>query len=352
MDRDFPFTMLDVVSLLGLPLPANGRTNYNIDCPCCGDTKRHLNINLVKGVFRCPRCGFGGGVLDLYGHYANMSRQDSYAAILHRLSISPEQRNRLASRRPKQPETSACPLTDVDTRDATYRTLLNALPLASDHRDNLVERGLSKEAVRANGYRSTPMLGHKALAKQLLSEGCYLAGVPGFYRCDGQWSLVALKRGILIPVLDVAGRIQGLQIRLDNADRRKFRWLASKDYPDGCGAKGWVHIAGHVAETMLLTEGPMKADVIRFLTGHSVIAVTGVTAQEQLAQTLFQLRERGLRTIMTAFDMDMLQNPNVEQAFHSLRERIALNGFRFGTYVWDPRYKGLDDYALARAQGN
>ena len=43
-----------------------GRSSYNIPCPVCdhaGSRKRHLNINLKRNVFRCPKCGqFEGGV--------------------------------------------------------------------------------------------------------------------------------------------------------------------------------------------------------------------------------------------------------------------------------------------------
>ncbi len=44
------FSMLEVISILGLPMPRNGHSSYNISCPYC-DTKpkqKHLNINLKK----------------------------------------------------------------------------------------------------------------------------------------------------------------------------------------------------------------------------------------------------------------------------------------------------------------
>ncbi len=352
MDRDFPFSMLDVVSLLGLPLPANGRINYNIDCPCCNDRKKHLNINLSKGAFRCPRCGFSGGMLDLYGFYSGMDRKAAYQAITEKLHVSPsDARAVMQQRNASLVEVPACPLTDVSARDETYRALLERLSLASDHKHKLLARGLTEDAIARNLYRTTPALGYGTLAKQLQENGMYLAGVPGFFRQKGQWTLVKMRRGILIPVVDMDGRIQGLQIRLDNVEKRKFRWLATTDYPDGCGARRWVHVAGPVQKTMLITEGPMKADVICHLTGLSVIGLTGVDALEQLTDVLLELKERGMDTVMTAFDMDMMKNPNVEQAFRSLQELLSLLEIRYGTYTWDPRYKGLDDYALTLSAG-
>lgn len=59
-----------------------------------------------------------------------------------------------------------------------------------------------------------------AIVSQLKSEGFYLAGVPGFFRNEnGAWTFTHEKRGILIPVRDRFGRIQGLQICRDNVTR-------------------------------------------------------------------------------------------------------------------------------------
>lgn len=103
------------------------------------------------------------------------------------------------------------------------------------------------------------------------------------------------------------GRIQGLQIRRDNVSRRKFRWVSSIGKPDGCKAEGWVHIAGSMRPTVILIEGPMKADIVHFLTGQTVIAVAGVNSLSQLESVLNNIRERGVTKIMTAFDMVFLR---------------------------------------------
>ena len=94
----------------------------------------------------------------------------------------------------------------------------------------------------------------------------------------------------------------------------------------------------------LLTEGPMKADVIHTLTGLTVIAVPGVNTLTQLEKALTALRKEGLSEIMTAFDMDMATNYYVRDAYKKLLELLANMNFKYGTYVWDPRYKGLDDF--------
>ena len=152
------------------------------------------------------------------------------------------------------------------------------------------------------------------------------------------------KRGILIPARDPDGKIQGLQLRMDNESKRKFRWISSIGKQDGTKAECWTHLAGQPQHTVILTEGPMKADVIHHLTGDTVLAVPGVNSLTHLEETLVYLKEHGTSHIMTAFDMDYLTNPNVDSGYARLREILSRVGMQYGTYLWDPQYKGLDDY--------
>ena len=334
------FHMVDVIPLLGLPTPPAGKNSFNLPCPCCDDKPkgRHLNINLRKDVFRCPRCGFSGGVLDLYAFYAKIPREKALDELLDRKGkIFRPQQARL-------PAVEENPLTGVEERHATYTALLQILTLASDHRENLLSRGLSPEEIHRLGYKTTPVLGFTSLAKRLREKGLYLAGVPGFYKNQSQWTLKIPGRGILIPVRDVQGQIQGLQVRLDNVEKRKFRWLSSNGLEEGCGAKTWVHLAGEPRPLVLLTEGPMKADVIHFLTGQTVLAVAGVNSLSQLKPVLEKLQAAGMEQIMTAFDMDYLVNPHVQNGQENLTHLLEECRIAYGTYLWDPQYKGLDDY--------
>ena len=55
------------------------------------------------------------------------------------------------------------------------------------------------------------------LAGRLEADGHNLSGVPGFFRdSNNSWTFVQAQRGILVPVRDMEGHIQGLQIRRDN----------------------------------------------------------------------------------------------------------------------------------------
>lgn len=340
------FHMIDVIPLLGLPYPPGGRSSYYVPCPYCDTGKRskHLNINLQMDVFRCPRCGIKGGIFDMYSLFSGIPRDKARKAIAAQITISD---NAAKTKRYEYsvPKIEESPLADIDTRHEVYTALLSKLSLANDHRTNLHERGFLDEEIEYLGYKTTPAIGTKALAKQLTDAGLNLAGVPGFYMTDDDsWAFAHEQRGILVPVRDMNGKIQGMQIRRDNVQKRKFRWVSSGEKKEGCACSGWTHIAGGVNSLMLLTEGPMKADVIHTLTGFSVIAVPGVNSLTQLKLSLEQLKKEGLAEIKTAFDMDFLTNWHVQNGYNSLLLLLNEMGLRFGTYIWDARYKGLDDY--------
>ena len=79
----------DISPLIGIPEPPSGRRSYNISCPCCDTSPRgkHLNINLTKDVFCCPRCHFSGGVFDLYAYYAKVDRADVRDTLIKELGL-------------------------------------------------------------------------------------------------------------------------------------------------------------------------------------------------------------------------------------------------------------------------
>ena len=344
------FSMLEVISILGLPMPQSGRSSYNISCPYC-DAKpkqKHLNINLKKEVFRCPKCGEHGGIFDLYSLFSGVPRDKVLDDLINRTEPHAKTEHKPKFIGSVDIPDLESPLADIETRHLVYSSLLSKLTLASDHKGNLLNRGLNEEAIARLGYKSTPAVGMTAIAKKIADEGLNPSGVPGFYRLDNNdWTFVNEQRGILIPVCDENKKIQAMQIRHDNVQKRKFRWFSSVDRKDGRHAEGWTHIAGPIRSLMLITEGPMKADIIHELSGHSVIAVPGVNSLTQLKDTIIRLRELGVRELMTAFDMDYLTNPNVQKAFADLSSLLGEIGIPFGIYLWNPEYKGLDDYMHA-----
>ena len=339
------YHMADIIPLIGIPYPPQGRSSYYVQCPACDDSpkKKHLNINLKKDVFRCPVCGLSGGIFDLYALYAGVPRSEAKSAIANRLT--PSGTVQVMKRQVPQAPDTECRLADINTRHKTYTALLSKLSLASDHRQNLLERGLTEDEIIGLEYKTVPLAGMTVLAKQLLTESCLLEGVPGFYRDENNhWTFIQEKRGILIPVRDISGRIQGMQIRRDNTSKRKFRWISSAERKDGCHVEGWTHLVGPVRPTIVLTEGPMKADIVNKLSGLTVLAVPGVNSLTKLKQALDELTKAGVQEIKTAFDMDFLSNWHVQKGYMDLIRLLGDTVPRFSTYLWNPEYKGLDDY--------
>ena len=343
------FHMTDIIPLLPLPYPPSGKNSYYVPCPHCDGNERkkdkHLNINLVKDVFCCPKCGWNGGVFDLYAFYTNAPRKGIRDVLVKVLKDG--YAYKLPSPIPASPqsETVESPLANIEIRHTVYSAVLSMLSLASDHMSNLLSRGLTEQAICENEYRTTPAIGGKILAKRLLADGHSLAGVPGFFTdMTGQWSFISNRRGILVPVRDIKGRIQGMQIRRDNVDKRKYRWLSSVDIQNGCGAEGWVHLAGPVSKRILLIEGPMKADIVHCVTGQTVLAVPGVNSLKYLERMLAELIENGVRQVMTVFDMDFIKNYHVQTGYTELVNLLGQMNLEFGTYLWNPYQNGLDDY--------
>jgi hypothetical protein len=353
MDR---ILMKDVVPLLPLPQPPRGKSSYYAPCPNCDSGRgreKHLNISFAKNVFRCPRCGWNGGIFDLYAYYTNTPRgkvRDELMRILKKENPDSPAMPQARPIAPDSAEPDELQAADVGTRHDVYDAMLSMLSLAPDHKENLLGRGLSEQTVAGNCYKTTPMVGGRVIAKRLIEAGLHLKGVPGFYiDNNGSWNLAPLRRGIMIPVRDGNRRIQGVQIRRDNVARRKYRWLSSADIEggtSGCRAEGWMHIAGPARDRIILIEGPMKADIVHHLTGQTVLAIPGVNSLKHLEKVLLELKAGGLVHIMTAFDMDFLANPHVKKAYDELANLFGQTGLRYGTYLWRPDYKGLDDYIL------
>ena len=347
------YQMTDILPLLPIPQPPYGKSAYNIPCPLCdkpGTREKHLNINLKRNVYRCPKCGqFQGGVFELYAYYMGIPQDkvlDDITASLHGGTTSfggkGGQKKKIQAP-PMKPQASLAPL---EERDRVYRALLNRLTLAPDHRESLLRRGLTDEAIERSGYKSTPVVGFHALAQSLLDEGYTLFGVPGFYRDeDGRWTMAVWRRGILIPGT-YFGKIQGFQIRLDHKMKKggKFLTFSSRDELDGTMGENWCHMVGPAREKILLIEGYMKADIVHHFTGQTMLAIPGVTSLQHLEAALKDLIPLGVRHVMTCFDMDYLKNWHVENAYRNLVTLLGKLDITFGTYLWVPDHNGLDDY--------
>ena len=325
------------------------REEVEASCPFCGDHgagKYHLSLNTNTDQYRCNLCGAYGNSVTLYAKLKGVGNKEAYQELSRECKVYPM---------PSQPvsQNTEQPPVSLEVRHAVYSAMLEHLTLLPRHEDNLLERGLSKERIAQNQYRSMPESdsARRLLATLLHSCGHELLGMPGFRTYYNEWTLSG-PNGFLIPVRNKDGLIQGMKIRLDDeADpNRKYRWLSSRSMPNGTRSYSWVHVTGNPnSKRAFLTEGPLKGDVASYLSGDALfICIGGVNAIHGLKDTLIDL---GVTEAVEAMDMDQMVNPHVRKAVQAIRNEVrSIKGLKYTKYTWDPAYKGVDDYLLSKAR--
>lgn len=315
-------------------------------CPFCNDSRKRLYLNTERDVFHCHRCKKSGNSITLYAEINGISNAAAYRELAEQAACDcpplPFSQKDLCR---KKSENIIKPLAE---RSQIYSDMLQMLELSPKHRLNLQNRGLDMSAIKRNGYRSVPKKYGRLYSKTmyLLSEKHDLSGVPGFYRKSGQWHMAAMD-GFFIPVRDAEGRVQGLQIRLDNGETQKYKWFSSNGCPEGTKCSAFLHVVNWKPEAKtFITEGALKADTAYSLMGEDVclIALPGVGSMKGLDSLL---RKLNISEITEAFDMDKETNPAVQmsvQRFYGLMEET---GVAVRPLKWNPAYKGIDDRLLA-----
>jgi len=315
LDKDFPFNIRDVAYLLNLYIRHKSAVSWDADCPFCGG-KGKLNLNLKKNVFRCNRCGENGGMLVLYGRVYGVDNKTAKEEIedtlnRHERSLSYEMKQKTIQK--DAPEIVNAQLASIEDRNRTYSMLLSMLVLADAHKENLLKRGLTEAQIEQNGYKSTPLFGFKKLTKRLLDAGCQVEGVPGFYQEEGEWTLHFSKKtaGYLVPYRDMQGRIQGMQIRLNQPfDGCKYMWMSSVNFHMGVSSGSPVHLAGELGATVVyITEGGLKGDVAHALSGETFGCIAGVNLYANLPEFLKMMKQHGTKYVYEAYDMEKLLEP-------------------------------------------
>lgn len=240
------------------------------------------------------------------------------------------------------------PRAPVQRRDAVYSALLDALPLTPGHGEHLAGRGLTPAEIAELHYRSLPQGGRHAIVRQLRAQGLKLAGVPGFGMDRSEVSLFGAS-GILLPVRDIAGRIQGLQVRADHPrDGSRYRWLSSAGRVQGSSPGVPVHVSrpkGADGSEVWITEGPIKADIAAFRLNRIVLAVAGVGNWHDVPSLVHKLEAR---RVVIAFDMDKNWNSAVRLHMDGLIARLADDGVRVFEADWNTDFKGIDDLVTGR----
>lgn len=221
---DLPCDIEQVVELLGIEVIRDTGTQLHCRCPFCADRKAHMNVKIRDNVFRCNRCGKGGGILHLYAEYCDVNLHTAYEELCKIFGPDGSEPVHKYKRKPRPIETVELPIASAEVRDNTYSNLLSLLTLCPTHQSALKERGLKPEEMERLCYRTTPTTRLKRIVTELLERGCILDGVPGFYcqKDSGQWVLDIRGSGIMLPDRNLLGQIEAIQVRLDKVYNQKF----------------------------------------------------------------------------------------------------------------------------------
>jgi hypothetical protein len=314
-------------------------------CPICSEDKGHLSIDTNQQVYHCFKCmASGKGGLQFYMAYAHID--DWQEALKELRGVAG-----INYIEPKDPP----PIKEtvpIDVRDKTYRAFLKKLTLSDINRKNLLDRGLAAEALDI--YRSLPdeVKERWRICKELKKGGIVIAGVPGFFQRKSNygsyWDFYYPGPGLLIPILDVQGRIQGMQVRMDQCTDNRYRWFSSARKEGGASSGAPVHVAmPKPSKRVWVTEGPLKADIAARILNRPFIAVAGVGNYKNVKPIL---QELGAKQVIIAYDND--EKASTREIVNQALERLAielLGKFEVWGVTWDRADgKGIDDMLRMR----
>ncbi len=344
------FDIIDVAKKCGIEFyhGNTGGVEYKANCPFCGDRKYHLGLNRERECFHCFKCGAKGNSITLFARINEVSNSTAYVLLKNKdVLYKPKNISHI--------ENTDIPIRSLEERHNVYYDFLSMLHLDRIHRENLINRGLPFDSIHQFMYRSIPTdtVFRREILETLASKH-NLIGIPGFY-IDSKGDVQMYYKkcgGMFIPVCNKDGYIQGLQMRLDvpsDSDEKKYRWFSSRHFSSGTGAKPWIHIVGDTsAKEACLVEGAMKADITSVLSnGNLFIAIPGVNAIKYLPEVLKSLN---VEKVYEALDMDKFTNPYVKKAMIVLKNTLTNMNVAHKSCLWNPMYKGLDDYFYAKTK--
>lgn len=334
-------------------------------CPFHEDHGRpNLVVFTGTQTYKCFACGAQGDVIDFVARIEHLGQGEAARRLEKETGPLAGQGKRTPT--PAQPPATV--LADVERRDRVYRATLALFPLTEPHRENLRKRGLNNTVIDKVGYGSLHWGGRMWVASQLLFREHRLDGVPGFGHGikDHSWRLFG-PPGILIPVIDLEGRIVAMQVRTDDTEQppsgrqvlhthNRYRWISSPDSSrciGGASSGAPCHVAGrhHLSReyhALWITEGPLKADVASHLLNTPFLGVAGVSNWRKALPILEAIRPT---TVILAFDRDPDPNTRraVERETREARKAIAALGCEVSVAAWREG-KGIDDALNAGAE--
>lgn len=242
--------------------------------------------------------------------------------------------------------------------ESVNAALLRQFGLEGEHRNELLKRGLSANAIANAEYVSKPANNSKSAnaALKYMIENFNLDEVPGFYIDDrsGHRQMVPTA-GVIIPSRGLDGGTRSLSIRANNPKKSKSGKVIGKYIHFSSGGKtrgGTVTLGTHCpvvkglpkkscSVTARITEGILKADVATFLDDTYCLGMHGLNIPDDLGSVIEALE---ISTLHIALDAGEDENIDMIKAIAGLVRLCRKIGIDYVVEKWSPEYgKGIDD---------
>lgn len=267
---------------------------------------------------------------------------------------------------------------DVEKLNLVYSLFLEENPLKEKHKIKLRDEGWTDFMIKNCGFYSSEdsKVKRKEIIKKIL-EVTTPDRVPGFYIKNGEWTY-DLQPGMLLPVKDIDGNIIRIIIKPDwnlyqlkrFKEREEYapKYISFSSFKESeynsdinlkeKGSKATAQVGIYYSDddkwdTIIITEGYKKAKAVNLNIKMPVVALPGVGTYAKIFEGKEkslnnELKKKGVKTIIIAFDMDMYTNSNVMNAFKNLTKCCKYYKYVTKCFTWNIKnIKGIDDLLLA-----
>lgn len=314
------------------------------------------------GIFKCFCCDTYGDKVDFVMKYDNVDFKEAiYRIALRFEKITEEEYKAVSSFNPAEFQKKEVKIKkikrvqEVEKRepkfvDRFYRFLRDYWGLDEHHKKYLLDRGVSEDELdRYFTMKKADDQFFYAVYNELGLFSKELIGIPGIYVDEKGCTQLKEMEGIGIPMTNADGYITGIQVRRDNVEdkRKRYIFLSSTGLEKGCSVGTVADVERIYCDkgSFFITEGHFKALELKKHFGVSAISVQGVNNTACLDAEIKTLQEQmEIRRFIIAFDADMVYNPQVLKAAKKLKAKLENFNIPTGFMVWDVIYgKGCDD---------
>lgn len=386
-------------------------------CPFHNDHKMgSFVVSPKKNIFKCFSCGEGGDGISFVAKLEGINYVASAFKIALDFGIisNKEYEEYYKKRRYSKKEVSNIEkkyqeldkekfesnIAEPAILDKVFNIFLDMCELSDSHKEHLLKvRNLTEEQIEEKRYKTFPSRYIirkfiKRIREEFGSEEV-LENIPGFYqeekkvpvKKDGEdvldkegnkiyeyvwlWTF-AKHSGIIIPIKNAFGQIIGLQIRRDEEeeDKSRYVWFSSsfasfsdEKYKKGTSSGSPIDVVYPKEirnQAIFITEGRFKAEKIAETYNSIAISVQGVGTWKGILNTIEDIvnspitkelsigSKYEVEIVYLAFDADLNYKPQVWQQAKKMSSHLQQGNYPIYYLNWNEDLgKGIDDLLIA-----